>query len=95
MKKILLVLLFAAVAQITLAQDFKKLKISVGILKWEDAKTEVDKLANDPKAKDKPELYYYQARIYAALFTTYAPRRYSASRNRQLVYIKKPAKWQV
>ena len=68
MKKILLVLLFAAVAQITSAQDFKKVKIAVGILKWEDAKTEVDKLANDPKTKDKPELYYYQARIYAALF---------------------------
>lgn len=68
MKKILLVFLFAAVAQISIAQDFKKVKIAVGILKWEDAKTEVDKLANDPKAKDKPELYYYQARIYAALF---------------------------
>ena len=67
MKKILLVLLFAAVAQISIAQDFKKVKIAVGILKWEDAKTEIDKLANDPKAKDKPELYYYQSRIYAAL----------------------------
>ena len=68
MKKILLVLLFAAVAQITLAQDFKKLKISVGILKWEDAKTEVDKLANDPKSQSNPEFFYYQARVYAAIF---------------------------
>ena len=44
MKKILLVLLFAAVAQISIAQDFKKVKIAVGILKWEDAKNELDKL---------------------------------------------------
>lgn len=68
MKKILLVLLFAAVAQITSAQDFKKLKNAVLITKWEDAKTELDKLANDPKVKDKPEFYYYQARVYAAIF---------------------------
>lgn len=68
MKKILLVLLFAAVAQISIAQDFKKVKTAVIIAKWEDAKTEVDKLANDPKAKDKPEFYYYQARVYAAIF---------------------------
>ena len=68
MKKILLVLLLAATAQISIAQDFKKLKNAVIITKWEDAKTEVDKLANDPKVKDKPEFYYYQARIYASLF---------------------------
>lgn len=74
MKKILLVLLFAAVAQITSAQDFKKLKNAVLITKWEDAKAEVDKLANDPKVKDKPEFYYYQARTYAALFKDAAAR---------------------
>jgi hypothetical protein len=68
MKKILLVLMLAIAANCVSAQDFKKLKIAVGILKWEDAKTEVDKLANDPKAKDKAEFYYYQAKIYAALF---------------------------
>ena len=68
MKKILLVLLLAATAQISIAQDFKKLKNAVIITKWEDAKTEVDKLANDPKVKDKPEFYYYQARIYASIF---------------------------
>ena len=68
MKKILLVLLLVATAQISIAQDFKKLKNAVIITKWEDAKTEVDKLANDPKVKDKPEFYYYQARIYASIF---------------------------
>lgn len=68
MKKILLVLLLAVTAQITIAQDFKKVKIAIGIMKWDNAKTELDKLANDPKAKDKPELYYYQARVYAAIF---------------------------
>jgi hypothetical protein len=68
MKKILLVLLFAAIAQISIAQDFKKVKTAVLITKWEDAKTEIDKLANDPKSKDKAEFYYYQARIYATLF---------------------------
>lgn len=68
MKKILLVLLFAAVAQISIAQDFKKVKTAVIIAKWEDAKTEIDKLTNDPKSKDKAEFYYYQARIYATLF---------------------------
>ncbi len=68
MKKILLVLILAIAANCVSAQDFKKVKIAVGILKWEDAKTEVDKLANDPKAKDKAEFYYYQAKIYASLF---------------------------
>lgn len=68
MKKILLVLMLAIAANCVSAQDFKKVKIAVGILKWEDAKNELDKLANDPKAKDKPEFYYYQARIYASLF---------------------------
>ena len=51
MKKILLVLLFAAVAQVSIAQDFKKVKIAVGILKWEDAKTEIDKLEMALQAK--------------------------------------------
>ena len=68
MKKILLVLMLVIAANCVSAQDFKKVKIAVGILKWEDAKTEVDKLANDPKTKDKAEFYYYQAKIYAALF---------------------------
>jgi hypothetical protein len=44
MKKILLVLILAVAANCVSAQDFKKVKIAVGILKWEDAKTEVDKL---------------------------------------------------
>ena len=54
MKKILLVLMFAIAANCISAQDFKKLKISVGILKWEDAKNEIDKLANDPKSQSNP-----------------------------------------
>lgn len=68
MKKILLVFLFAAIAQISIAQDFKKVKTAVIIAKWVDAKTELDKLANDPKSTSNPEFFYYQARIYASLF---------------------------
>ena len=54
MKKILLVLMFAVAAQIASAQDFKKLQNTILLQKWEDAKTEVDKLGNDPKAQSKP-----------------------------------------
>jgi hypothetical protein len=62
------VLILAIAANCVSAQDFKKVKIAVGILKWEDAKTEVDKLANDPKSQSNPEFFYYQARVYAAIF---------------------------
>ena len=68
MKKILLVLMFAVAAQIASAQDFKKLQNTILLQKWEDAKTEVDKLGNDPKAQAKAEFYYYKAKIYAVLF---------------------------
>ena len=68
MKKILLVLMFAVAAQIASAQDFKKLQNTILLQKWEDAKIEVDKLGNDPKAQAKPEFYYYKAKIYAVLF---------------------------
>jgi hypothetical protein len=68
MKKILLVLMFAVAAQIASAQDFKKLQNTILLQKWEDAKIEVDKLGNDPKAQAKLEFYYYKARVYAVLF---------------------------
>lgn len=68
MKKILLLLMFAVAAQMASAQDFKKLQNTILLQKWEDAKIEVDKLANDAKAQAKPELYYYQAKVYAVLF---------------------------
>jgi hypothetical protein len=60
--------MFAVAAQIASAQDFKKLQNTILLQKWEDAKTEVDKLGNDPKAQAKPEFYYYKARVYAVLF---------------------------
>ena len=68
MKKILLVLMLAIAANYVSAQDFKKLQNTILLQKWEDAKTEVDKLSNDTKAKDKPEFYHYKARVYSVLF---------------------------
>lgn len=67
MKKLLLLSMIALIALGTKAQDYKKVQTAVLLNKFEDAKTEIDKVAADPKAQGKAETWYYKSRVYAAL----------------------------
>ena len=51
MKKLQLLSMIILIALGSNAQDFKKVQTSVLINKWEDAKTEIDKVSADPKAQ--------------------------------------------
>lgn len=66
MKKIVVLSLLALTFQITQAQDFKKVETSALLGRYEDAKTELDKIMADPKALTKPETYLWKAKIYGA-----------------------------
>src|SRR3954452_17808856 len=68
MKKTIFLLLFAAFAIVVSAQDYNKVMLSYQLKKYEDAKSEIDKLSNDDKAKDKPETYIWKAAVYGQLF---------------------------
>jgi hypothetical protein len=69
MKKLLLLLTFACFFLLTNAQDYKKLIQTPMLLKQPVlAKTEIDKLASDPKTQAKPETLIWKARVYAALY---------------------------
>lgn len=67
MKKLLLLSMITLIAFGLNAQDYKKVTTAVLINKMEDAKTEIDKIAAEPKGQAKAETYYYKARVYAAL----------------------------
>jgi len=68
MKKLFMLSMFAATLQFVTAQDYKKVQNALILGRVEDAKTEIDKLANDPKAQAKAETYIYKGKIYAAIF---------------------------
>lgn len=72
MKKLLLLSIFAMTLQLATAQDYKKVQNAFLLGRIEDARTELDKLLNDPKtqaqAQAKPETYVWKAKIYASLF---------------------------
>jgi hypothetical protein len=69
MKKFLLLVMLAGTVQLVKAQDFKKVQTTVLLTKWDEAKTEIDRLMLDPKsgATAKAEGWYWKAKIYAAL----------------------------
>ena len=67
MKKFLLPAILTLCVQLAMSQDLKKVETAVVLKKMEDAKTEVDKAVADPKNQEKPEAWYWKARIYAAL----------------------------
>jgi hypothetical protein len=67
MKKFLLLAMIAISVQGVRAQDFKKVQTATLLTKFEDAKTEIDKVMTDPKATAKAEGWYWKAKIYAAL----------------------------
>lgn len=68
MKKILLLAMLAISFQMVNAQDLKKVKPSYLIKRFEDAKTEIDKVLADPKQQGKTETYFWKAVIYAELY---------------------------
>jgi len=69
--KYFLSLLFVAGSFVQVsAQDVKKVQTMFLLGKIEDAKTELDKLATDPKSQGKPETWYWKSRIYANLSAT-------------------------
>ncbi len=67
MKKLQLLSMIVLIALGTNAQDFKKVQTNLLLNKLEDAKTEIDKVAADPKAQGKAETWYYKSKVYAAL----------------------------
>ncbi|MDZ4072271.1 MAG: hypothetical protein U1C70_10630 [Sediminibacterium sp.] len=70
MKKLFMLSIFAATLQFVTAQDYKKVQNAIILGRVEDAKTEIDKLAADPKAQAKAETYMFKGKIYAAIFKT-------------------------
>jgi hypothetical protein len=67
MKKLQLLSMIVLMALGTNAQDYKKVQTALLLGKLEDAKTEIDKVAAEPKAQAKAETYYYKSRVYAGL----------------------------
>lgn len=61
---------FAGTVQVLQAQDLKKVQTTYLLGKFEDAKTEVDKVMADAKQNVKPEAFYWKAKVYAALYKT-------------------------
>lgn len=68
MKKLLLVAFFAVGLTALKAQDFKKVQTALLLNQVENAKTEIDKLMQEPKAQAKAEGWFWKAKVYAALF---------------------------
>lgn len=70
MKKLFMLSIFAFTLQIITAQDYKKVQNAFLLGRVEEAKTEIDKLATDPKAQAKAETYMWKGKIYATIFKT-------------------------
>ncbi len=64
MKKIVVLSLLALTFQITKAQDFRKVENSAILGRFEDAKTELEKVMADPKAQAKSDGYLWKAKIF-------------------------------
>jgi hypothetical protein len=79
MKKVLLFAMFAVTIQLANAQDLKKVQTVYILNKFDDAKTEIDKVMADPKQNTKPEALFWKAKIYATLYKdTLLRAKYSA-----------------
>lgn len=68
MKKVLFLALFAVTMQLLNAQDLKKVQTVFILKKFDEAKTEIDKVMADPKLNTKPEALYWKAKIYSTLY---------------------------
>lgn len=67
MKKILVVSFFVASALASVAQSTKKAKDLYASKKWQDAKTEIDKVVSSEKGGKDPEAWYVKAKIYSEI----------------------------
>lgn len=74
MKYFIAVLLSIFIWNFAVAQDFKKVQASFLLGRIEEAKGEVEKLLADTKAKEKPETWYWKARVDAAMYKNEALR---------------------
>ncbi|MBS1914921.1 MAG: hypothetical protein JST87_01520 [Bacteroidetes bacterium] len=69
MKKYVLFGMLAMTIHFCTAQDFEKVKKSVILPgQLENAKTEIDKLMNDPKAQAKAEGWMWKAKVYSGIY---------------------------
>lgn len=68
MKRILLSATLAVSMLAAGAQDTKKVSTNYLLHKYVDAKTEVDKLVNDPKAQGKADVWFWAATVYGAIY---------------------------
>ncbi|SJZ94464.1 hypothetical protein [Sediminibacterium ginsengisoli] len=68
MKKLLLLAMLGATFQLATAQDFKKVQSAFLLNRIDEAKTEIDKIAADPKVNTKPDVLYWKAKVYAAIY---------------------------
>lgn len=68
MKKLSLFLLMMVAAGVGLAQNYNALTLFYTQGKFEEAKKEIDKLSNDPKAQGKAETYLWEFIVDAELF---------------------------
>lgn len=68
-----MLVLIAASLQVVHAQDIKKVTTNYLLAKLDEAKTEVDKAAADPKQQGKPEVLYWKAKVYGAIFNSKDP----------------------
>ena len=68
MKKLLFLAIFAFVSQMLNAQDLKKVQTSYMLNRFEEAKTELDKVLADPKQQTKIEALYWNSKVDAAIF---------------------------
>lgn len=74
MKKLLLLATFGCALQVATAQDYKKVQTPFLLGRVEDAKTEIDKIAADPKGQNKPETFLWKSKVYSSLFKSDATR---------------------
>ena len=68
MKQFILLFFIALTSTIVIAQDYSQITLNYYSKKYENAKTEFDKLAQNPKAKDKPETFLWQMVINSELY---------------------------
>lgn len=68
MKKQLFLVILSITSLLSVAQNFDPVKTVVLLGKWEDAKTQIDKLGADAKAVAKPDFWYWKGRVNAALY---------------------------
>src|SRR4051812_4791150 len=68
MKKLLFFLLLVTTTFIVNAQNYNDVLLKYSTKKYEEAKTEIDKLAADPKASDKPETYLWKLTVNGELY---------------------------